>query len=67
MSVVHCAARHLRFVLARRRLFVFLVAKKRCLDWPEGGAAAARFLVLQHERGRRAVLGPSAIDAQSAF
>jgi hypothetical protein len=29
---------------------------------PESGAATARFLVLQHERRRRAALGPCAAD-----
>ena len=43
---------------------MFGVAKHHRLDGPEGGAATERFLVLQHERGRRAALGPSAIDAR---
>jgi hypothetical protein len=47
------------------RLFFFGVAKKRWWIGPEGGAATVRFLVLQHERGRRTVFGPSAIDAES--
>jgi hypothetical protein len=53
-------------VLARRR-FVFGVAKNNQLVGPEGGAATERFLVLQHECGRRAALGPNAIDAQSGL
>ena len=46
---------------------VVLVAweKKHRLIGPEDGAATERFLVPRHERGRRAVLGPSAIDAES--
>ena len=39
--------------------------KKHRLTGPEDGAATERFLVPRHERGRRAVLGPSAIDAES--
>jgi hypothetical protein len=50
-------------VLARRRLFFFGVAKHHRLDGPVGGAATERFLQRLHERGRRATLGPWAIDA----
>jgi hypothetical protein len=48
-----------------RRPFVFGVPKYHRLVGPEGGAATERFLVLQHERGRRAALGPRVIDTHS--
>jgi hypothetical protein len=51
--------------LARSGCWVFFKAKKQSCIRPEGGAATARFLVLQHERGRCAALGPSAYAANS--
>jgi hypothetical protein len=49
------------------RVLVFVVAKQYRWIGPEGGVATARFLVLQQERGRYAVLGPRAIGAQSGL
>jgi hypothetical protein len=46
------------------RLLLWVAEKNNRLDKPESGAATERFLALQHERGRRAALGPSAIDTQ---
>jgi hypothetical protein len=43
------------------------MVKNNRANRPEGGAATVRFLVLQHERGRRTALGPSAIAAASGF
>jgi hypothetical protein len=42
-------------------------AKKHRPIGPEGGVTTVRFLVLQHERGRHTVLGPSAIDTESVL
>jgi hypothetical protein len=36
----------------------FKVGQAWTIPRPEGGVATTRFLVLQHERRRRAVLGP---------
>ncbi len=39
-------------------VFVFATSNTEHRSEPESGAATARFLVLQHERRRRAALGP---------
>ncbi len=58
-----CVPRQRLFALppARRlaaRSSVFDGSNTNTVSRPEGGAATARFLVLQHERRRRIVLGP---------